>query len=71
MYFFDSAMKFFHPLAARPLQHGTEGACGLAPMEKFLFEKPSGPASCTGRKMTVEAVGSWIFSWKNKFVNFT
>jgi len=42
--------KFFHPLAASPLKHGTAGACGLAPMEKFHPEQPFGPASCTGGK---------------------
>jgi len=31
--FFIVQQKFFHPLAASPLQHGTAGACGLAPME--------------------------------------
>ncbi len=39
--------KFFHPLAASPLKHGAEAACGLAPMEKFLIKQPFGLACCT------------------------
>jgi len=50
-FFLIVQLKFFHSPAASPLQHGTVGACGLAPMKKFQLESPFGLACSTRRKM--------------------